>query len=63
MVVAMDLLHMFVCGILQVLDEDGSRYIELPEFAKLYQDQVGLSPCRRFPEPSRTLTLLSSDVT
>lgn len=24
----------------KVLDEDGSRYIELPEFAKLYQDQL-----------------------
>lgn len=31
-----------LCNALQVLDEDGSRYIELPEFAKLYQDQVRL---------------------
>lgn len=29
-----------LCTLLQVLDEDGSRYIELPEFAKLYQNQV-----------------------
>ena len=35
--------HMPLCNALQVLDEDGSRYIELPEFAKLYQDQV--RPC------------------
>jgi hypothetical protein len=32
--------HTPLCNALQVLDEDGSRYIELPEFAKLYQDQV-----------------------
>jgi hypothetical protein len=39
-----------LCDGLQVLDEDGSRYIELPEFAKLYQDQVRLVTCSRQPQ-------------